>query len=331
MPEEVLTAARDQGVLLLLADRLGIESFGGELREAAVLDAVSAAELRTLLDAMAEAGVCPIVLKGAALAFTHYDRPELRPRIDIDLMIASDASEAVARVLTGRGYHRPLEIDGKIAIGQVHFVRTDRYGVTHVIDVHWRVSNVRVFGDVLTYEELMRDAVGIPALGPHALGASSVHALLIACIHRVAHHADTTHLLWLFDIHLLAGSLTEADRQAFVALASAKSVRAVCARSLTLARDAFAGLDDAWIDSLTTSHASQEPTATFVGGGLRQVDILWSDLGATAWGSRVQLLREHLFPPASYMRERYPGWPALLLPLAYARRIVAGAPRWLRR
>jgi len=71
--------------------------------------------------------------------------------------------------------------------------------------------------------------------------------------------------------------------------------------------------------------------AAFVGGGLRQVDILKSDLAATPWPSRLQLLREHLFPPASYMRQRFPRCPSMLLPLAYACRILVGAPRWVRR
>jgi hypothetical protein len=30
------------------------------------------------------------------------------------------------------------------------------------------------------------------------------------------------------------------------------------------------------------------------------------------------------------MRERYPRWPAALLPLAYVDRIVRGAPKWFR-
>jgi hypothetical protein len=327
----VLSAAREEGVFLLLADRLRWESFADELRAAAVIDALRTRELRAVFAALADAGIHAVVLKGAALAHTHYLRPELRPRTDTDLLIPENARDIVASVLCRLGYRRPLEIDGDVAVGQFHFVKTDIHGVEHALDVHWRLSNVRAFAEVLTYDELARAALVVPALGIHASVPTPVHALLVACVHRVAHHADTTHLLWLFDVHLLARSLTQLDRQAFVELASAKNVRAVCARTLTLAQEAFGGLDDIWIDSVTAHDNSEEPTAAFVGGGLRQVDILRSDLIATAWSSRVRLLREHLFPPASYMRKRYPGVPPLLLPLAYARRIVEGAPRWLRR
>jgi hypothetical protein len=327
----LLAAARDEGVMLLLADRLGLTECAAELREAAVVDALRTIELRTVLAALGDAGVIPVLVKGAALAHTHYPRPELRPRVDTDLLVPENARDIVASTVARLGYRRAVEIDADVAVGQCHFVKTDAHGLEHALDVHWRVSNVRAFAEVLTYSELLVAAVRVPGLGANAFVPTPVHGLLVASIHRVAHHADTTHLLWLFDVHLLARSLTEADRHAFVALASAKNVRAVCTRTLMLAQDAFGGLDDTWIDSLTAPGASQEPTAAFVGGGLRQVDILRSDLGATAWGSKAQLLREHLFPPASYMRKRYPAWPSLLLPLAYARRIVAGAPRWLRR
>lgn len=327
----VLAAAREEGVFLLLADRLWREVFADELRDAAAIDALRTRELRVVLAALADARVDAVVLKGAALAHTHYPRPELRPRADTDLLIPENARDPVASALSRLGYRRPPEIDGDVAVGQFHFVKTDGYGLEHALDVHWRLSNVRAFAEMLTYDELARAAIVIPALSAHARVPTPVHALLVACIHRVAHHADTTHLLWLFDVHLLARSLTEGDRQVFVALASEKKVRAVCARTLTLAQEAFGGLDDTWLELLKPPRTSEEPTATFVGGGLRPVDILKSDLGATARGSRLRLLREHLFPPTSYMRERFPGWPTLLLPLAYARRIVVGAPRWVRR
>jgi asparagine synthase (glutamine-hydrolysing) len=331
VPEDVLAVARANSVHLLLADRMSLHAPAAELREAAVVEALRARELRDVLSGLAEAGVRPVLLKGAALAYTHYSRPELRPRSDTDLMIPLEARDDVARALTGLGYERPPEADGELAFGQFHFVKTDGHGLSHALDVHWRVSNVRAFADVLTYEELARDAVTVPALGPHAWAPSPVHALLVACIHRVAHHADTSDLLWLYDVHVLARSLTRAERDLLAGLAASRRTRAVCVRSLTLAHEAFGGLDLEWIESLSSADAGDEPTAAFVGGGLRQVDILKSDLAATPWASRVRLLREHLFPPPLYMRRRYPRWPALLLPLAYAYRIVGGAPRWLRR
>ena len=332
IPEALLAAARDEGVHLLLADRGRSPALADELRASTVIEIVRAQELQAVLASLASHGVRPVLLKGAALAHTHYPRPELRPRSDTDVMIPAAARERVVRVLGALGYRRPAEVDGELSTGQFHFVRDDHHGVEHALDVHWRVSNVRAFADALSYDELARDGVPIPALGDHAVGASSVHALLLASVHRVAHHGDTQNLLWLYDVHLLARGLTAAERHAFGALASSRRMRAVCARTLTLAQAAFGGLDAAWIETLAPADGVDEPSAAFVGGGFRQVDILKADLAATPrWGARVQLLREHLFPRADFMYARYGTRLKPALPVLYLHRLVTGVPKWFRR
>ena len=157
------------------------------------------------------------------------------------MMIPLSSRAVVSRALETLGYQRPVEVDGDLAIGQFHFVTHDRHGLLHQLDVHWRVSNVRAFADALTYEELARDCVPVPALGANAWGPSPVHSLLVACVHRVAHHGDAPDLLWLFDVHLLATAFSQAERESFAQLASERQMRAVCARTLSLAQAAFGG------------------------------------------------------------------------------------------
>ena len=330
--EHVIALAESEGVLLLLADRCGMGTLMPALRAAAVMEELHARELRAVLTLLSGEGICPVILKGAALARTHYRRPELRPRSDTDFMIPEDAREHAARVLARLAYQRAPEIDGDLAVGQFHVSKTDRHGVSHALDVHWRVSNVRVFADALSYQELRRDAVSVADLGPHAWAPSPPHALLIACIHRVAHHDDTRHLLWLFDVHLLARSLAFRQCEAFTALATTTRMRAVCASTLRLSQEAFGGLDGEWISRLSREDGVHEPSRAFVGGGWRRAEILLSDVTATpGWTGRLLLLREHLLPRLSYMRARYPAWPAAFLPAAYVHRVLCGLPRWLRR
>ncbi|OFW29384.1 MAG: hypothetical protein A3G76_05745 [Acidobacteria bacterium RIFCSPLOWO2_12_FULL_65_11] len=331
MPAEVMAAARLDGVHLLLADRLRLPVMTDELRAAAAVEAVREHELRAVLAQMADVPVRPILLKGASLAHTCYRRPELRPRADVDMMIPWSSREEVARGLVALGYRRLAEVDGDLATGQCHFQKHDRNGLLHALDLHWRVSNVRAFADVLTFEELARDAMPVPTLGANAWCPSSVHALLIACVHRVAHHGDTPHLLWLFDAHLLAKAFDPRQRAAFSELASARRVRAVCGKTLRLAQAAFGGIDVDWIASLAEVSDAVEPSAAFLGGELRQVDILRSDLAATpTWPARLQLLREHLFPSSAFMYARYGTRLKLALPFLYLHRTVRGLPKWFR-
>src|SRR6187402_1512724 len=55
-------------------------------REVAV-EALRHRETRRVLMALSEAGVPTLVLKGAALAYTHYPAPYLRARADTDLLV----------------------------------------------------------------------------------------------------------------------------------------------------------------------------------------------------------------------------------------------------
>jgi len=327
---DLLACARANRVHLLLAERGADASLQADLRAAAVVEAARERELRDVLAALAAVNIRPVVLKGAALSRTHYPRPELRPRTDTDLLIPAVAREATTRVLVELGYQQVAETAGPLTTGQFHLHKRDTVGFFHALDVHCRISNVGAFSNVVTYAEVARDARAIPSLGPHAWGPSPVHALIIACVHRVAHHGNTDALLWLLDVSLLARSLEPHERDGFAELAGARRIRAVCRSTLALADAAFGGVDPQWLASLRTETA--EPTAAFLRGPLRQIDILKYDLLASprVW-QRLQIVGEHLFPSSSFMYERYGTQRKFALPLLYAHRIVTGIPKWFRR
>jgi hypothetical protein len=339
------SAAHEHGVQLMLADLAqttgAVRAWPDEASDRAHRAAVDAAvvhslrerELRGVLDRFAAAAVPVLLMKGAALAYTLYARPHLRPRSDTDILIRAADVPRVEALLQDAGYSRAVETSGDLATYQLHFDGPGANGSLHALDVHWRVANPQLFAHSVDFDELAASRAPVPALGPSAWTVSPPHALVLACIHRVAHHADSDRLLWLWDVHRLAASLSESAAASFVALASKASMRAVCAHTLGLAASRF---DSPRAQELVARvrpepGAKTEASARFVGGGLRLVDILGADLAQLGWRSRATLVREHLFPPAAYMRSVYRGWPAALLPAAYVHRIVRGAPKWLRR
>jgi hypothetical protein len=338
----VVDAARRHRIHLVLAHRAGDRVHDAEvhaalstdLREAAAGDLFRERELRRVVDHLAAANVRALLLKGAGLAYTVYETPHLRPRGDVDVLIAHGDLEPADRALAASGWLRAVEQDSERVTRQRHYLLRHAGLLVEQLDVHWKIAVPHLFGDALRFDELAARAVPIGALGPHAWTLSPPDALFLACLHRVAHHHDAIDLLWLWDIHLLASRLSDAERGVFAELAASRSMRAICARGLSLAGACFATPGASELIAATHPDAgdANEPSAGFLGGGLRQIDLLRSDFSTLGgWRARLSLLGGHLFPNPRYVRSLYPRWPAVALPLAYLDRIVRGAPKWFRR
>jgi Uncharacterised nucleotidyltransferase len=336
---EMIAAARRHRMHLLLADSAAprdcppdiLTDLKRSLVVAAGLDAWHERELRELLDALAEARIDALLFKGAALGYTLYTHPHLRPRIDADILVRESHNDDAGRVLQARSWTRPPEPDAEIVAAQRHYIKRAPANADAHVDLHWKVANPHVFADALSFDDLWQRSVPVPALGSSARAVGVVDALLIACVHRIAHHGDAIDLLWLWDIHLLTGGLSTGDRNEFIALAQRTKMAAVCERGIALASNAFGtpGADDV-LQGLT-ARSGVEKSARFI-GGVTPATVLREDLVALpTWRARARLISEHLFPSVAYMRSRYPRCPQVLLPLAYVARIALGAPKWVRR
>jgi len=341
----VLVRARADRFVPLLAQ--GIRQAGGDawpssvraeldtaVRSLAALETLQRLEIARLVNALAERGVRSMLLKGAALAYTLYADPALRPRGDIDLLVSPTDRARAADALTAIGYQPISEGGGETSFTQAHFRVTDRFGLAHTVDLHWRIANPVAFRDMVTFEELDARAEPVPSVSAHARTLGRPDALFLACVHRVAHHLDSDVLVWIYDIHLLMKTLSAQELATFEAIAIHAGASSVCAMGLAASMRYFGTpVPDATLEHLqTAAKNADEPSAAFLAPDLRLVDLLERDLAALpGWRARVRLLKEHLFPSGSYMRQAYaPGSPAPL-PWLYISRIVRGAPKWLRR
>ena len=124
------------------------------MRAAAVDDVARTRELVRMAAALEAAGCQPIVFKGAALAHTHYRQPWLRPRLDVDVLVAERGQERASRALRDLGYERPPFVSGRLVMYQEPFVRAEAGGLEHVVDLHWRVANPQAVSRVLSHAEL---------------------------------------------------------------------------------------------------------------------------------------------------------------------------------
>ncbi|MRD46813.1 hypothetical protein GHT07_05970 [Caenimonas koreensis DSM 17982] len=299
--------------------------------------------LTAALNSLAQAQVPAILMKGTALAYSLYADASLRPRGDTDLMISPHDGDKACQALEAHGFKRENAVRGRFISYQSSFTTVDASGFAHTLDVHWRLNNSEVLARLLTFDELASGAAPLTRLSDKAMAASAVHLLLVACIHRcshrqnpyfvddVAHHTDS-RLIWLYDIHLLAESLTIAEWQSLIDLARSKDLLAICIESLLLAQQCFGTALPATLTK-TPAAADQAgtPSRYLESSRLRQQ---WMDFVALRNPlHQLQFIRELAFPPAAYMRAKYADEsPAALawLPWLYARRAVQGiGKRWL--
>jgi len=337
---ELLKMCAEQGVIGLLHERLRdrpasdwppeiLHTLTEQARADAAVELVRQHEIITILNALAAAGIAPILLKGSALAYTIYDMPSSRPRSDTDLLIRYEDVDAVRAVMTRLGYAAPIYCDGELLFRQFELAKTDRFGVHHAFDFHWKISTQSVFADILTYDELAAHTVPVAALGPHAQAGGSLHALLLACIHPVMHHRNDERLVWLYDIHLLASQLPAAALDRFAELAIAKRVAAISAHQLTAAREAFGTrIPDHLIATLVQTRSAERSAAYLAPGRRWRHELISCLQGLPSWTDRIRLLCEVVCPSPGFMLRRYRIRPraarSALLPALYLHRAVHG-------
>jgi hypothetical protein len=339
----LVAAASEHRVLVLLGWTLraagALDAWPAEFRDrfraaersAAALDCARQVELRRVLSALDAAGTRTLLLKGAALAYTDYPAPHLRTRTDTDLLIRAADVTAADETLAALGYVRQQETSGKLVTYQSHYVWRDQYGILHPLDVHWKISDRQALANTLSFDELWDTRIEIPALGQLAATASAEHALVIALVHRAGHHPGSRDLLWIYDIHLLAGRLDEGTLQRIQAVAIDRGLGRIACEGLMHAHEWFHTTNAKALADAVIAAAMHAPAAPWWHPTC-QADVLNLDLQALpTWRARASLLREHLFPSSSYMRSKYGIRSSVLLPPLYVWRIIAGAPGWLHR
>lgn len=289
----------------------------------APLELIREAEYRRILDLLAAADIRPLLIKGTALAYSLYPHPQWRSRCDLDLVFPNRATvDQARRLLVAAGYTRPNAVNGDWVILANTLTRCDRLGISHSLDLHWSALNQPALAGSLGFAQLAAAAQALPALGPHARIPSLPHAILIACLHRIANirTGRANRLIWLYDIHLIASRLDADQWRSLAALARARGVAGLVLDGL---QAAHANLDTGLPDD-TLADLGRATTGEWLTPGrfATEFTALLTDLRALpGWRAPLQLIREHLYPSADYMRIKYAGTDKALSVL-YLRRIL---------
>lgn len=331
LDDEEVRALVEHGVAPLVYAVQSLPKLRDAAIRAAAIEPLRAADLRDVLRELASRGIDVLITKGTALAYDVYAAPELRPRGDVDLLVARDRAEAATAAFRACGFAERLTSGDEHGVRQVALTRTDAHGVRHEYDLHWDVANTPLFSSALQFENVRRRAIAIPPLGEHARGLHHADALLLACIHRVAHHHDSERLIWLVDIALLRDRMSPDQHRDFWQQAAAARVVGVCRRSIELADEWLSLTSQNRADEFLSAEelARDEASSAFLDRDLTYGGVMLANLRALPWRERVQRLWQLAFPPAAFLRQTYGARGPL--PWLYLRRGARGVRRLFRR
>jgi hypothetical protein len=278
---------------------------------------------------LAERGIPGLLLKGAALAFTHYDDPVLRPMADLDLLVPPGQLEQAARCLEESGC-RPFSAEPvalSVRRSRPHLVYEDaRTG--EVVELHWQL---RLLGHMRTEAtaEIWSNAQPFvsAASGTGEVTAQMMrpgHAIPLHCAHLVLQH-QYARLLWLFDLHQMLRVLDPAE--ASLTREVATRWRLVPATMLTLRRvqtlfgTPLPGDLSAWVETEAGDHSLQARLAAWVLAP-DAPELPHRDLMRLFLERDPSSLLRTLFPSPNELRERLRLAPDESVTAAYVARLA---------
>lgn len=268
----------------------------------------------------------PLLLKGTALAYKNYHNPSHRMRLDTDLWIKKDHMDDVIPVMEDLGYklHETSGFDSQV----IYFKQEPLAQFEHIFDIHWEVSTWQPFAELFCFEEQYKASVPIPELGPAARGLSQPYALLHACAHPAMHHQNEQRLIWLYDVKLLLDTMSLPELKAFIKICKDKQCAGITYQGIYLAKTLFnAKISKAHLDKLKKLSFRREKLSTYISNNSSWIKRILIDLKSRPAKERIQRIQKILFPPSSYMREKYGlngGIGSFFLPIFYLYRIAVG-------
>lgn len=226
---ELVAAAEEEGVIVLLAHQLdkhaGVSEISAGLlsliKQAAkfnVMEQLSfQSEQKSLFQALNQAGIPFLVMKGAALGNWLYESPSLRPVTDIDLWFADRRTVfALADILRPLGYARAESVGDLLSFEQAF--DKDVNGRIIRIDAHWAMFNSAILSTNQSFEAAYAQAMPVTIQDQDVKALGITDALINSIGHRALKHlvGQANTLKWLYDQYLLFNALNATHWQELV-------------------------------------------------------------------------------------------------------------------
>ena len=308
--DELFMQARAHGVLALLghwphtqmtllAHASHTQIVRAEHARTALLDALHEAALSELSDAFANASIPGLVIKGAALARSHYPSPGLRPRVDTDLLI-EPAQQVLAHQILIATHWLPVASNFSALVLPERTYQKRFSGALVSLDLHWALSARPLLARALPFAELYAASVVFDKAG-HWRMPNAMDAILIAAVHRMGHHRDHERFIWLYDVHLLWQAMSSMEHEQALSRAQQSGLCAILLDALVPSQALFqTQISDAQRTRLQSS--KNEPGATLLSNQFSDFAFDWR---FASWRERYALVKQRVWAEPEYLRARF--------------------------
>ncbi len=177
------------------------------LAERMLLEVDSAPAVRQVVDALHSAGIAPVLLKGAALAYSVYPEPVHRSFSDIDLLLPRNQLEPAREILVRSGFYSKGETEASHHLQPMYGPDSD-FGVELHVGI---ISDPHPY--LLDMDPLLDRCQMAEVAGSQVRTLSPADALFLACLHMsYAHRYRRLPLRHLTDILAISsGRANEID------------------------------------------------------------------------------------------------------------------------
>lgn len=203
---------------------------GGLYRRAWTRNQILFSRSTPALEALGEAGIPTMLLKGAPLSILHFQSPGERPMADVDILVPPSKAELALDVLLGTGWTTPYK--ARPAITRLQSV--DLFdGAAGQVDLHWfslwSSSSDKDIWEAARPFELARF---------HTLAPSPTDLLLIVCGHASTRQTEQP-VRWVADAATICRT-ADIDWERLVTEAKRRNLAVSTEFSLRYLRDEFA-------------------------------------------------------------------------------------------
>jgi len=227
-----LNALGPEGVPRGVLEQLGAQSAGDRVRSLQL-----AAQLVSILDVLAAAGIPAIAFKGPALAVALYGDLSLRRFTDLDLLVHRDDVLSCKRRLLVNGYRPRLLLTPAQEAAHLRSdceYNFDRERGRITVEVHWDIAP-RSFAVRQDHERLWKDAQSIVLNGTSVRVPAPADLLLMLAVHGAKHLWE--RLTWICDIAEFIRVHPTLDWSLVLEDARARGIERMVLLALTLAAD----------------------------------------------------------------------------------------------